>query len=68
MNDNSIVHKIDPEGKYVIIIDYEDGERRVEDVSAFAERLGDWWNSEEPFIIFAPYGGMNIRFERVDTE
>ena len=62
---SSDLYKIDPEGRYIIIIDYKDDERNIEDVSAIAQRLGEWWNSDEPFIIFAPYGGMRVRVEKV---
>jgi hypothetical protein len=62
-----ITHKIDPEGKYIIIIDYNGGERELEDASRFAEQLGEWWNSDEPFIVIAPYNGMKVRVEKIDV-
>jgi hypothetical protein len=67
-NPNELVYKIDPEGKYVIIIDYNDGERELEDASGFVEQLGEWWHSDEPFLVIAPYNGMKVRIERVDSE
>ena len=63
-----ITHKIDPEGKYIFIIEYEDGNREVEDVSGFSEKLREWWYSDESFIIIAPYGGMKVRIEKVSDE
>lgn len=63
-----ITHKIDPKGKYIFIIEYEDGDRNFEDVSGFSEQLQEWWYSEDPFLIVAPYGGMKVRIEKVGED
>ncbi len=61
------VYKIDPEGRYVIIINNKDKER-MEDLSAFQRNLSEWWLSDKPFIIFAPYGDIEIKFEKVGED
>ena len=57
------VIKIDPSGRYVLLLEERVPLAQLERMSII---LRDWWNSHEPFIIINAGGDM--RFERVDND
>ena len=55
--------KIDPDGKYLLIIT---GERAKEiDIGHTADYLNEWWRSRKKFCIIST-GEFEVRVERLD--
>lgn len=60
---------IDPEGKYVLLIDFEflDDKQRVAIKGKFMDDFRRWWESDAPLYVIATFGGTLV-LQRVDEE
>lgn len=63
--------KIDPDGKYIIILEFEDENKISYDyVERVTKVLQEWWNNPQDkfFVIYNNLkDGTRIRLERVDN-
>lgn len=67
--DDIQVVKIDPEGRYLLVMNFPDGFHPMEISEIFkgvSDDLRKWWESGERFGVVAVYGGVEISLERID--
>lgn len=61
--------KIDPDGKYVLLVEAEDPDNRlVEQLRLGEEILNKWWRGDKKFITFRVSGNIKVKFEKVGGE
>lgn len=69
MGESVQVIPIDPEGRYVFILNapLDMHPQEVQEITKYIrEKVDEWWKGTDAYTIIATYGGLEVKFERVE--